>query len=60
MGTIIEGDLDIVMTSIRQMHESLFDRDVQRVVTTVVIDDRRDKRLTMDYKVESVLQKIER
>jgi len=58
MGTIVEGELDAVMEAVRQMHESLFDKDTKRVVTTVMIDDRRDKQLTMVYKVDSVLKKL--
>lgn len=54
MGTIIEGDLDGVLSLVRQMHESGFDEEVRRVLTTITIDDRRDKRSTMENKVRSV------
>ena len=40
------------------MHECLFNGEVKRVVTTVKTDDRRDKRLSMSYKVRSVLEKV--
>lgn len=58
MGTIIEGDLDRVLSIVRRMHESGFGEGVQRVLTTVIIDDRRDKRATMEGKVNSVQQKL--
>ena len=58
MGTIIEGDLDRVMSIVRRMHESGFDEEVQRVLTTVIIDDRRDKKATMESKVKSVQNKL--
>lgn len=58
MGTIIEGDLDRVLSIVRQIHESAFDKGVQRVLTTVIIDDRRDKTATMESKVNSVQQKL--
>ncbi|MDY6912447.1 MAG: MTH1187 family thiamine-binding protein [Chloroflexota bacterium] len=58
MGTVLEGDLDQVLAVIRQMHESLFDGEVQRVVTTITIDDRRDKSASMDDKVSSVKSKL--
>lgn len=58
MGTIIEGDLDTIMSVIRKMHESVFSGDVQRVVTLVRIDDRRDKQGTIEGKVESVRKKL--
>ncbi len=58
MGTIIEGDLDRVMSVVRRMHESGFGEGVQRVLTTVIIDDRRDQKATMESKVKSVQQKL--
>jgi len=58
MGTIIEGDLDKVLSLVRQMHESGFDHEVQRVLTTITIDDRRDKTSTMESKVNSVRSKL--
>ena len=58
MGTIIEGELDKVLRAVRRMHESLFDDGVKRVITTIRIDDRRDKELSMSYKVQSVMQKV--
>lgn len=57
MGTIIEGPIDKVIEVVRQMHEVPFDQGVLRVVTTLKIDERRDKLLTMSGKVESVLKK---
>ncbi|MDD5093557.1 MAG: MTH1187 family thiamine-binding protein [Dehalococcoidia bacterium] len=58
MGTVLEGDLDQVLTLIRQMHESVFDEDVKRVLTSIRIDDRRDKLAMMEEKVRSVQQKL--
>lgn len=58
MGTLLEGELDEVLRVVKRMHECLFDGEVKRVVTTVSIDDRRDKVLTISYKVESVMKKI--
>jgi len=58
MGTLLEGDLSDVLEAVKKMHESIFCKDVQRVVTSITIDDRRDKQLTMDYKVQSVMKKL--
>jgi len=58
MGTIIEGELDAIMSVIRQMHEACFKKGAKRVVTTIKIDDRRDKPLTMETKVQSVQEKM--
>ena len=44
MGTIIEGELAEILRIVRKMHESVFDEGALRVVTTVKIDDRRDKK----------------
>jgi len=59
MGTLVEGELDEVLEAAKKMHECLFDKDVKRVVSTIRIDDRRDKMLTISYKVESVMKKLE-
>ncbi len=59
MGTLLEGELDEVLEAAKKMHECLFDEDVKRVVSTIRIDDRRDKMLTISYKVESVMKKLE-
>ena len=58
MGTLREGQLDKVLGAVRKMHECLFDDEVKRVVTTIKIDDRRDKELSIRYKVQSVLEKV--
>ena len=52
MGTIIEGDLEHLLTLVRKMHEAVFDAGIARVVTTVKIDDRRDKSPSMSGKIE--------
>ena len=54
MGTVIEGSLIKVLEAIRDMHEVPFSKGAQRVVTSIKIDDRRDKPATMAGKVESV------
>ena len=54
MGTVIEGPLIKVLEAIRDMHEVPFSKGAQRVVTSIKIDDRRDKPATMAGKVESV------
>jgi uncharacterized protein (TIGR00106 family) len=51
MGTIVEGDLNKILDLVKKMHETVFDKEVQRVVTIIKIDDRRDKPLSMEGKV---------
>ncbi|TRZ49042.1 MAG: thiamine-binding protein [Dehalococcoidia bacterium] len=59
MGTIIEGDLGDILRIVRNMHEAAFGDGIMRVVTTIKIDDRRDKPLSMRGKIESLLKKLE-
>ena len=56
MGTVIEGSLGKVFEVTRKMHEIPFSKGASRVVTTIKIDDRRDKSSTMAGKIESVLK----
>ena len=60
MATVIEGDLNRLLEVVREMHEVPFRRGAQRVSTTLVIDDRRDKPLTMQGKVEAVEKELKR
>jgi len=58
MGTVIEGSLEDALNAARDMHEVLFKIGAQRVLTTISIDDRRDRRLTLRSKVDSVVKKL--
>lgn len=58
MNTIIEGDLEKLLAVALKMHRSPFDAGAQRVVTTIRIDERRDKPLTMEGKVKAVKDKL--
>ncbi len=59
MGTILEGDLEEILNLVSRMHEVPFShKEVKRVVTTLKIDDRRDKPLTMESKVQAVTSKL--
>ena len=54
MGTIIEGDLARLLALVSKMHQSAFDAGAMRVLTTVKIDERRDKPSGINSKVEAV------
>ena len=56
-GTIVEGTLERVLEVAKRMHKVPFEMGVQRVVTTIKIDDRRDKPATIESKVQAVLNK---
>ncbi|HWR39036.1 MAG TPA: MTH1187 family thiamine-binding protein [Patescibacteria group bacterium] len=58
MSTVIEGDLNRILAVIREMHETPFAAGAQRVSTSIRIDDRRDKELTMDGKLQAVREKL--
>ena len=58
MGTIIEGDLDKILAVVRKMHEGTFGEGVVRVLTTMKIDDRRDKSQGIKAKLDSLKKKL--
>ena len=58
MSTILEGELADVLAAVRAMHEAPFLMGALRVSTTLRIDDRRDKEITMAGKVASVKGKL--
>jgi len=60
MGTIIEGDLDKILMVAKKMHEATFNEGVARVITTIKIDERRDKALSMKGKLDSLRRELER
>lgn len=60
MGTIIEGDLDKILMVAKKMHEEVFAEGVARVITIIIIDDRRDKTLSMKGKLDSLRRELER
>jgi uncharacterized protein (TIGR00106 family) len=54
MGTIVEArSLSTLLKIAKEMHESVLE-DVTRVVTSIRIDDRKDKKSTIQKKIESV------
>ncbi len=54
MGTIIEGDVKDLVNVLLQIHEAPFGVGANRVLTTIRIDDRRDKETSAKAKVEAV------
>jgi uncharacterized protein (TIGR00106 family) len=58
MGTIIEGDVRRLLSLAARMHQSAFDAGAKRVVTTIKIDERLDKPLTIGGKIKAVKDKL--
>jgi len=59
IGTIIEGDLENLLDLVKKMHRAVLDSaEIMRVVTTIKIDERRDKEASISSKVESVRKEL--
>ena len=58
MSTILEGEMDEVLDAVKAMHEVPFRMGAMRVSTTLRIDDRRDKAITMAGKLAAVKAKL--
>lgn len=58
MGTAFEASLKQGLTLAGRMHEAAFRRGAARVLTTVTIDDRRDKHVTLKSKAASVKRRL--
>ena len=57
MATNLEGEIPQIMDVVRKIHESAFEEGAVRVLTSLKIDDRRDKTLTMEGKRAAVMKK---
>jgi uncharacterized protein (TIGR00106 family) len=58
MGTIVEADLERLFDLALRMHKAVLDKGAVRVVTSIRIDDRLDKPLSMQGKIKSVQEKL--
>jgi uncharacterized protein (TIGR00106 family) len=58
MGTNIEGDLKDLFKIALNLHQVPFKKGAQRVVTTMKIDDRRDKKGTLVGKKKAVQNRL--
>ncbi len=58
MSTVVVGEVERLFALAHQMHERPFALGVQRVATTIRIDDRRDKPLSIQGKVQAVREKL--
>lgn len=59
-GTNIEGEWDEVMAAVKQCHETLHGMGVPRISTNLRLGTRTDKKQTMDDKITSVNQKLQK
>jgi uncharacterized protein (TIGR00106 family) len=58
MGTIVEGSSRNLLALAAQLAEMPFNKGVQRVVTQISLDDRRDKKAAIGDKVMSVAARL--
>ena len=58
MGTIIEGDLERLLSLVAKMHQAVFDAGAMRAETIIKIDDRRDKTSNASSKMESLKREL--
>ncbi len=57
MGTIIEGDIQDLLKILGKIYETPFEQGAVRVVTSILIDDRRDKDIRIGDKRLAVTER---
>ncbi len=60
MGTVIYGTPAELLSLAAEIHEYPFSNGVERVVTNIVLDDRRDKVVGIGEKRKAVIQRLKR
>ena len=60
MGTVVEGEAGDLLKLAALIHEVPFQKGEKRVITQIVIDDRRDKGVTIGDKVSSVERRLKK
>jgi uncharacterized protein (TIGR00106 family) len=58
MGTIVSGDVDRLLAAARMMHQAVLEAGAQRIITTIKIDDRKDKPITLHSKLEALRKEL--
>jgi uncharacterized protein (TIGR00106 family) len=58
MGTVIEGNTKDLLELAAQLAEMPFSKGVNRVVTQISLDDRRDKKVSIGAKKASVVSRL--
>jgi uncharacterized protein (TIGR00106 family) len=58
MGTNVEGEVASILELTKKVHDACLDEGAVRVLTTLKIDDRRDKRLSIEGKKAAVTGKV--
>jgi len=58
-GTNVEGDYDLIMNAIKEIHQTLHSMGTVRIHTALKISSRIDKDQTFTQKVEAVQQQLQ-
>ena len=58
MGTLIEGSSEDLLKLAAKLAEAPFSRGIDRVVTQISLDDRRDKKVSLGEKSSSVADRL--
>lgn len=58
MGTLIQGEVQDLLQIVSRIYELPFQRGAERVVTQMVIDDRRDKDVAIGDKTAAVQERM--
>ena len=53
-GTIVEGDIDQIMSLAQKMHQIPFSMGASRLISNITIDERHDKETDMERQVQAV------
>ncbi len=57
MGTVVEGEWDDLLRLVKKCHKTVMKRE-ERVVTTISIDDRKNKPNRIEGKVKSIEKRL--
>lgn len=57
-GTVLDGTVEEAMEAAKTAHEAAFAGGLQRVMTIIKIDDRRDKKATAASKLEGLRARL--
>ncbi len=58
MGTIVSGDVDRLLAIAQKMHQAVLKAGAKRLYTTIKIDDRTDKPITLRSKLDSLEREL--
>ena len=59
MGTIVEGEWDELLRLVKECHMKMMEHE-ERVLTRIIIDDRKGKTGSIDRKVRSIEKRLGR